>query len=103
MELARSAGLCLKHNCNHVWRVDCSEWDQAVLCCTRYQLMTEAAAAAIQLAAQQARSLSCYLHNPVHPQQRQMRSMLCVCTGNISALTLTRVRHGICCRCDQKT
>ena len=55
VELARSAGLCLKHNCNHVGRVDGFDWDQAVLCCTRYLPMTEPAAEAIRLAAEQAR------------------------------------------------
>ena len=58
MELARSAGLCLKHNCNRFWRVDGAKWDQAVLICTRYLPMTEASAEAVRLAAEQASSLA---------------------------------------------
>ena len=53
MQLARSAGLCLKHNCNHLLWADGSDWDQAVLCCTRYLPTTEAAAQEIRLAAEQ--------------------------------------------------
>ncbi len=54
-ELARSSGLCLEHNYNNFLRVDGASWDQATLCCTRYLPMTEAAADAIRLAAEQAR------------------------------------------------
>ena len=42
-ELARFAGLSLWHNCNHFWGAD-GDWDQAVVCCTRFEPWTEEAA-----------------------------------------------------------
>lgn len=58
VERARFAGLCLKHNCNHYWREAGRDWDQAVLCCTQYLPMPEAAAEAIRVTAEQARAVS---------------------------------------------
>ena len=55
LELAHFAGVDMKHNCNHFWRKDDCDWDQAMLCCTRYEAMPDAAADAIRLAAEQAR------------------------------------------------
>ena len=47
-ELANRAGLLLWHNCNHCWTSDGRDWDQAVVCCTRYEQWTEAGAAALR-------------------------------------------------------
>ncbi len=51
-ELAHLAGLSLWHNCNHLWAED-GDWDQAVVCCTRFKPWTEEAAAAMQDAEKQ--------------------------------------------------
>ena len=52
LELAHLAGLSLWHNCNHFWAAD-GDWDQAVLCCTRFAPWTEEAAAELRDAEEQ--------------------------------------------------
>ncbi len=86
-ELARSAGLCLKHNCTHVWREDDSDWDQAVVCCTRYLPMTKAAAEVFRLAAEQARSSSRRPDNSEHVTLANTCHVLDLQGSNVSALT----------------
>ena len=48
------------------------------------QLMTEAAATATQLAAEQAGALSRRLDNAMHPRHQHMRSMWCICRQHLS-------------------
>ena len=51
-EVARYCGVSLWHNCNHVWAKD-GDWDQAVVCCTRFVPWSEDGAEVTRAAEEQ--------------------------------------------------